>query len=307
MLNVSDKFILIALVFRHICVNGVLNMFKKFFAITILLCGLSACVAPVKERGLLPGASATKLDLRQAKLDFPVYQFTEHSVALGSDQLYAVSATRPDARATVLFFGGNQYSIEKWSGQTLGYYQNIPVNVVLVDHLGYGASTGTPTFDGMFAGAAASYTALKSWPELGSLPVIVHGYSIGSFLAGHVAEKFTLDGLVLEGSATTTEEWLKVIPRGLSRIIFPRFEIDDALKGRGNLALMAHLDEPILIVVGNKDTQTPALLSEKLYAAIPSTVRKRLVKVPKGTHLNSAWGAEFRDAFTAQFLVPLKR
>ena len=67
---------------------------------------------------------------------------------------------------------------------------------------------------------------------------------------------------------------------------------------------MAHLDEPTLIVVGNKDTQTPALLSEKLYAAIPSTVRKHLTEVPKGTHLNAAWGPEFRDAFTAQFLAP---
>ena len=286
----------------------VCKMFKKLLVIVILLCGLSACVAPVKERGLLPGAVATKLDLPQAKLDFPVYRFTAHSVSLGSDQLYALSASRPDARATVLFFGGNQYTIEKWSGRTLGYYQNIPVNVVLVDHLGYGASTGKPTLDGLFAGAAASYTALKTWPELGNLPVIVHGHSIGSFLAGHVAEKFTLDGLILEGSATTTEEWLKVIPRGLRGLVFRRFEVDDALKGRGNLALMAHLDEPILIVVGKKDTQTPLILSEKLYAAIPSTVTvaKHLVVVPKGTHLNSAWGPEFRDAFMAQFLAPAR-
>ena len=279
-------------------------MLKKLFILNILLFGLSACVAPVRERGLLPGAVGAKLDLRQCAADFPVYQCTEHSVILGSDRLYALSATRPDARATVLFFGGNSYSIEKWSNRTLGYYQNIPVNVVQVDHLGYGASTGTATFDGIFAGAVASYTDLKSWPELRGLPVIVHGHSIGSFLAGHVAEKFTLDGLVLEGSATTTEEWLKVIPKGLGGLIVRRFDVEDTLKGRGNLALMPHLDEPVLIVVGKKDTQTPVILSEKLYAAIPNTVRKRLTLVPRGTHLDSAWGPEYREAFTTQFLAP---
>ncbi len=261
-------------------------------------------VAPIKERGLLPGAAGEKLDLRQCEADFPVYKCTEHRVASGPDQLYALSASRPDARATVLFFGGNSYSIEKWSSKTLGYYQNIPVNVVQVDHLGYGASTGKATFDGMFAGAAASYTDMKSWPELRDLPIIVHGHSIGSFLAGHVAEKFTLEGLILEGSATTTEEWIKVFPKGLRGLFIRRFELDDTVKGRGNLALMARLDEPVLIVVGKKDSQTPAVLSEKLYAAIPSTVRKRLTVVPKGTHLNAAWGTEFRDAFNAQFLAP---
>ncbi len=283
-------------------------MCRKIFTLTILLFSLSACiVAPIRERGLLPGAVGAKLDLRQYAAAFPVYQFNEHSIALGSDQLYALSATRPDARATVLFFGGNQYSIEKWSSKTFGYYQNIPVNVVQVDHLGYGASTGKATFDGMFAGAAASYGDLKSWPELGGLPVIVHGHSIGSFLAGHVAEKFTLDGLVLEGSATTAEEWIRVFPKGLRGLFIKRFEVDDTVKGRGNLALMARLDEPVLIVVGKKDTQTPALLSEKLYAAIPVAVRRRLLVVPRGTHLDAAWGPEFKDAFSAMFLAPVAR
>lgn len=282
-------------------------MFKKIFVLTIVMFCLCACIAPVRERGLLPGAQGRKLDLHQCAADFPVYQFSEHSVVLGSDRLYALSATRADARATVLFFGGNSYSIEKWSSKTLGYYQHIPVNVVQVDHLGYGASTGQARFDGMFAGAAASYTDLKSWPELGGLPVIVHGHSVGSFLAGYVAEKFTLDGLILEGSATTAEEWIKVFPKGLSGLFIRRFELDETVKGRGNLALMAHLDEPILIVVGKKDSQTPAMLSEKLYAAIPDTVAKRLTVVPGGTHLDSAWGPEFRDAFTAQFLAPAAR
>ena len=130
-------------------------MLKISSVLIFVLLGLSGCiVAPIKERGLLPGSTGAKLDLRQCEADFPVYKCTEHSVASGSDQLYALSASRPDARATVLFFGGNQYSIEKWANKTLGYYQNIPVNVVQVDHLGYGASTGKATFDGVFAGAA---------------------------------------------------------------------------------------------------------------------------------------------------------
>ena len=196
---------------------------------------------------------------------------------------------------------GGGYTINKWAEQTLNYYQNIAVNVVLVDHCGYGASTGKASLACMFDGAESAYLSIKEWPELQALPVIVHGHSIGSFLAGHVAENHILAGLILEGSATTTEEWISVYPKGLRGVFVKKFDIDPALQHRGNLSLMDNLDEPIMIVVGEQDTQTPPLLSKKLFNAVRGNVPKQLLIVPNRNHLDAAWGDEFRQAFMEIF------
>lgn len=275
-------------------------MIKCYFLFITFL--LSSCMTmPLKERGLLPGIKAAQLDLLDARTMHPKLTFNEHRIASGSETLYAISATRADATLTVLFFGGNQYTINKWAENTLNYYQNIAVNVVLVDHCGYGASTGRASLACMFDGAESAYLTIKEWPELRALPVIVHGHSIGSFLAGHVAENHTLAGLILEGSATTTEEWISVYPKRLSGFFVRKFDIDPALQHRGNLSLMDNLDEPILIVVGEQDTQTPPLLSKKLFKAIKGNLPRQLLIVPNCSHLDAAWGNEFRQSFMEIF------
>jgi uncharacterized protein len=265
--------------------------------------GLLGCMTmPLKERGLVPGAAGTVLDIASASEKYPVFQFSEHKIKLGDGHLYSVCAIQKRSKVTVLFFGGNQFTIEKWSENILNYYQHLNVNVVLVDHAGYGASSGKPSLSTLFQGALASYDEIKTWTELSDAPIIVHGHSLGSFLAGHVAENRKLSGLILEGSATTTEEWIKMYPKGLSGLFIRKFDIAPELQNKGNLALMSKLDEPILIAVGEKDSQTPPVLSQKLFAAIGNDVRKALLVVPRGTHMNAAWGVAYRDAFEQSFL-----
>ena len=132
------------------------KLFFLFFAVI-----LSGCMTmPLKERGLLPGIKAAKLDLGIFRELYPKYIFSEHDVQSGSETLYSISASRVDAKLTVLFFGGNQYTINEWAKNTLNYYQDIAVNVVLVDHCGYGASTGKATLACMFDGAESTYLAI---------------------------------------------------------------------------------------------------------------------------------------------------
>jgi fermentation-respiration switch protein FrsA (DUF1100 family) len=212
---------------------------------------------------------------------------TEHRIAAADGaRLYAAYLRQPGARTTILYFGGNGYTVGRFGAWTAGLFAPLGVDLFLVDHRGYGLSEGTPTIAAMEADALAAYDALAAMLPKGS-PILVHGHSLGSFLAGHVAANRPTAGVVLESSATTTEDWVKAGTPGAAKP-FLKVSIAEALRGRGNLANMARIDEPVLILVGEKDGTTPPALSQGLYDASPLPAgRKRLVRVKGAGHVDA--------------------
>jgi hypothetical protein len=273
--------------------------------LSILAC-LAACVAHVDERALVRPVVDAGADLAALSQRYPQWNYRERRIATGEGpapaRLYAVAATRPDARLTVLFFGGNQFTIGAWGGTVLGIYADAPVNLVMVDHVGYGASEGEAGLDRMFEGAQAAYRDLQDWPELGGRPIVVHGHSLGSFLAGQVADRHRLAGLVLEGSVTTAEAWGAYFDR--ESLLIRRAEIEAGLRGRGNADVMPRLDEPVLVVTGELDGSTPPEFARALHALVPASVPGELLIVPGANHGNAARHPEFRSAFQRLFLAP---
>jgi pimeloyl-ACP methyl ester carboxylesterase len=129
--------------------------------------------------------------------------------------------------------------------------------------------------------------------------VIVHGQSLGSFIAGHVAAERPTAGVVLESSATTTEDWVAANLRGARRILV-HARIDESLRGRGNLANMARIEEPLLLLVGGADSTTPPTLSQALYAASPLPPgRKTLAILPRAGHTDVLLQPEAIAAYRA--------
>jgi fermentation-respiration switch protein FrsA (DUF1100 family) len=167
---------------------------------------------------------------------------------------------------------------------------------LIVDHRGYGASTGTASIDGMLGDAVPIYDYARALPAYRNKPIIVHGHSLGSFMAGEIARQRKLDGLVLESSATTAEDWVQEFADTYALV--RSGVVDDDLKGKGNLSVMATLDEPVLFVVGEKDTTTRSEMSSKLYAAanVPAD-QKELLIVPKAGHIDAALGDDYAAAF----------
>ena len=129
------------------------------------------------------------------------------------------------------------------------------------------------------------------------MPVMVHGHSLGSFVAGAVARQRKTDALILESSATTAGEWVQGFVD--DSIWIRRGVIEGSLKGKGNLALMATLDEPVLIVVGANDQTTLPAMSSKLFAAanVPNTMKQLLV-VPGADHQNALLDSRFSEAIS---------
>ncbi|GAB2518044.1 alpha/beta hydrolase [Lysobacter humi (ex Lee et al. 2017)] len=203
---------------------------------------------------------------------------------------------RPGARATVLYFGGNGFVLAQHHSHVLKTYRDLPVDVIAFDHRGYGASTGTATLDALLADGVALFDRAHGLPDVAARPLVIHGHSLGSFVAGHVAEVRRLDALVLEATATTAEDWIGGFT-GLPWYV-RRVEPDRRLAGRGNAALMPVLDEPLLLVAGERDATTRPAMARALYdaAAVPAA-RKELLVVPGAGHMDATRQPAYAPAF----------
>ena len=84
-------------------------------------------------------------------------------------------------------------------------------SIVIFDRRGLGASGGNATVASIVNDSIEQYRFIKN--ELLAKKVIVHGFSLGSFIAGQLAKSEPLDALVLQGSATNIDDWInKSIP-----------------------------------------------------------------------------------------------
>jgi pimeloyl-ACP methyl ester carboxylesterase len=253
---------------------------------------LTACAAEISERSLLHPTPGGALDARALARAAPAYAMSEHWIAAADGiRLSAVLLRQPGARATILYFGGNGFTIERFGPWVARVLAPLGVDLMIVDHRGYQA--------GLEADGLAAFDYLTGPLRVPPSRVIVHGQSLGSFIAGHVAAERPTGGVVLESSATTTEDWVAANLRGVRRVlVHPR--IDESLRGRGNLANMARIEEPLLLLVGAADGTTPPSLSQALYAASPLPAgRKTFAIVPRAGHANVLLQPEAIAAYRA--------
>ena len=169
---------------------------------------------------------------------------------------------------------------------TARQFAALGVDLMIVDHRGYGRSEGVPTQASMENDGLAAFDYLTGTLGAASASVVVHGQSLGSFIAGRVAAERPAGGAVLESSATTTEDWVAANLGGVTRLVV-RPRIAPALRGRGNLGNMARIEESLLILVGERDRTTPPPLSQALFTASPLPEgRKRIAVIAGADHNN---------------------
>ena len=247
---------------------------------------VSACTVRLSERDIyLPqkgaGAPPSRLAVGGAE-----YRVQPQTITSGDGtRLAGALLTREGAERTVLYFGGNLFTMQEHAASIARDLAPLNVNIMVVDHRGYGRSEAGPlTADAIMQDALAAFDHLARLPGQDPAGVVVHGHSLGSFMAGHVAAHRPTAGVVLESSATTAEAYARSQVPFFARP-FVRLEISEGLRRQGNLQQMDRLDEPLLILVGAKDDATPARFSRELYAA--STLppeRKRLAVVEGAGH-----------------------
>jgi hypothetical protein len=114
--------------------------------------------------------------------------------------------------------------------------------------------------------------------------LIVHGFSLGSFVAGQLVKSTPVDASVLQGSASNIDDWSKaLIPWYISFIDFD-FDFEADFSQIDNEKVVTDFYHgPLFIIGGEDDTTVPSTLSEQLFNASKSK-NKKLMLVENAGH-----------------------
>jgi fermentation-respiration switch protein FrsA (DUF1100 family) len=165
------------------------------------------------------------------------------------DTIYALFASAAsDSAATVIYCHGNGQNINRYWGRVELLWQ-AGFNVFIFDYAGYGRSTGTPSGDACYADADAALKWCMSGHGIDSTRIAYYGWSLGSFMACHLAADMRPPcALVLESpmastSAIAQEGAVLAIPG--SFVAGADFDNETRIEALGST--------PVLIIFGRKD------------------------------------------------------
>lgn len=203
--------------------------------------------------------------------------------------------TVANAKATILYFGGNQFRLSTSAGEPAAILLPLQTNILLVDHRGYGQSGGTPTIANLKQDALAIFDFVKQQASISNMPVILHGHSLGSMMASYVASQRQVDALVLEGSVTNVQQMTATQIPWYAKP-FVKVHYSDELTSIDNLQIVRQYTSPLLLITGEKDTQTPKSMAESLYQQAVSK-HKQLYIAQGKHHGNALDGTELKQHY----------
>lgn len=240
--------------------------FPALLAAALLLLFLPACSnIEVGEDELFQNKpTVTPADFEQAGVTLDEL-FVEGA---GGVHLNAWHLTQPEAKGTVLYFGGNGFFLVH-SEDYIEAMTDFPVNLVLVDYRGYGKSAGEPSVEALRRDALVVFDyVVDSLAGARPRATVVHGHSMGTFMAARVGQKRRAAGVILQNPATTAEQWTDhLTPWYLE--LFLTLEPSAPLREINNLKQVRDLDEPLLIIGGAQDNITDPAMARRLHEAAP--------------------------------------
>ncbi len=189
----------------------------------------------------------------------------------------------PESDRTVLYFGGNGFVLET-SYHIITSILKQNVDLLVFNYRGYGRNKGVPTIEGIKSDALAAYDYLVDEKNIRTDNIILHGHSMGSFIATYTASQRGSGSLVLESPITDLDDWSKTVLPWILRP-FLKIEADSALSKSSNLRHIDELNMPLLLITGKDDNITPPEMAEKLYHASVSQ-KKYLLIIKNGGHNN---------------------
>ena len=242
----------------------------KAAVLSLLL--LSGCTVKLQQQHFIrPDQPVTQQWLTEQQQGQTLHAY--HVTASDGEVLHGKLIRHPEARFTMIYFGGNLFDSGRESlsvVKALGQFQN---NILMLDYRGYNGNGGKPDVSNLASDGVAIYDAVVADASLGQMPVLLHGFSLGSVVAAHVAGQRPAKALVLQGSLTNVSEMANARVPLLMRP-FINFEIAKELQQVDNKAVLARIQTPVLICVGEDDSETRPQMSEKLFAVSASPIKQ---------------------------------
>ena len=259
-------------------------------------------VVVLREEHLMPGARIRAAPAPDGvRLEIPV--------APGVT-LRGIAARRPDARLAVVYFGGNGEIIGPEAGIAwlAGRHR---FDVYAVNYRGFGPSDGEASLDAVVGDGVAVFDAVAARPEIAGKPLLVYGFSLGSWPALAVAGARAVAGIVLQSPPNAAAE---VVPHLTSLLpwylrpfarIAPAPEV--AARDDQPVHIAPRVRSPLLVLHGDADRSVPIACGRTVFAEAGSG-DKEFVAVPGGGHID-LWkvGGEALHARLAGFLDKITR
>lgn len=150
----------------------------------------------------------------------------------------------------------------------------LPARVLILDYRGYGKSEGGPSEEGLYRDARAAWDHLVTARGLEPGDVVVLGKSLGGGPASELATQVAPGGLILQSTFTSIPDMAgEVFP------LVPGFLIRHDMN---NLAKVARVGCPVLVVHSPADEVIPYAMGRRLFEAAPEP--KRFHEVPGAGH-----------------------
>lgn len=275
-------------------------MFRKLMII-ILLIGVFSCTAILKEDQFITQSNVVELydqnSVDNWQQQFPKHQLKTLSLTTANNdaKLAGLYLDNPQSSGLIFVIQGNGMQVKDGGIAMLKSLAPLGLDIVIFDRRGLGASSGKATIMNLASDANEQYHYIKS--ALKPNKVIVHGYSLGSFIATQLAKQHSIDALVLQGSATNVDDWIAAkTPWYMSP--FLTVNMDPAFHLANNQVIVEQqYQKPLLIIAGEEDQEVPVSLSQKLFNASKSA-NKKLIIVKGADH-----GSMFKAPATTDIYI----
>jgi fermentation-respiration switch protein FrsA (DUF1100 family) len=174
-------------------------------------------------------------------------------------RLHAWFLPCPDARGAVLVSHGNAGSIELRL-ELARVYLGLGWSVLLFDYRGFGKSAGTPSEEGTHLDAEAAHEHLVRVEGVPPERIVLHGESLGCAVAIELALRRPVAGVVAESAFTSIPDMAAEVYPFLPARLLARVRYD-------NLAKVARLEVPLLLVHSPQDEIVPVAHGRRLFEA----------------------------------------
>ncbi|MBF0178358.1 MAG: alpha/beta hydrolase [Magnetococcales bacterium] len=159
----------------------------------------------------------------------------------------------------LLFFHGNNRSISLLP-EYAQLFQRTGWPTLMLDYRGYGESVGEPSEAGLYADAQVARNYVTVVRGIAARRLIYYGHSLGSGVATWLAGQAETGGVILDGAFTSVPD--------RAAEIYPYLPVRWLARTRfDNLARMAGLRVPLLVMHSREDTVIPFHHGEQLFAA----------------------------------------